>query len=209
MIEKRKSPRAALPVKVQCTDILKSSKFAAESVDISQGGICIKTSTELKNGRYILLTLTLPGGTFVKAIGKVIWTGKLGNNSYTGGIYFSEIEGDTRAQIKKYVETGLKKSVPVERRACKRILLTITVNFMGTEAYAKNISTSGICITCDEEFHIKEKAELMFFLPNNICIKVMGEIRWCKKLSRKQYEYGIIFKNINKNYVEKIRQYIG
>ena len=95
-----------------------------------------------------------------------------------------------------------------ERRKTKRVILGVIVDYIGSEAETKNISKAGMCITSKDKLAVGKIAELMFFLPDDMCIKAIGEVIWRKKISREFYDYGIQFIDIDPQYVKEIKNYI-
>jgi len=206
MIENRRSPRVDLTVIIDCMDFIESVKIKAKSKNISQTGICITTQKSLPKGRHVDLLFNLPADIHIKAIAEVKWSYKIEANYYANGLAFSDIKEQDVKKIEKYIEEEKPSGTNIkERRKAKRILLSIVVNYIGTEAEMKNISQTGMCITCEELLPRGRTADIMFFLPTNICINAMGRVIWRNKILTGQYEYGIDFIDIKKGDVDKVK----
>ncbi len=63
------------------------------------------------------------------------------------------------------------------------------------EAYTKDMSCAGACITLGEEPKLNDKVHLTVYLNKNICFDVEGNICWSKK-EKKSYLAGVHFSNM-------------
>ncbi len=96
-----------------------------------------------------------------------------------------------------------------ERRAGPRLLLGVSVDFISSEAEAKNVSDSGMCITSSEKYASGQIADIMFFLPSHQAIKATGRIVWTRKIGPDLYDYGVEFIDLEKKYVDFLQAYVS
>jgi len=86
----RKRPKGWL--KVDCRRRGSLGPSVADVVwDVSQTGLCLVMTSEMKPGQELELQITSSSLTQVlKLIGKIIWIDALDNNKYSAGIRFEE-----------------------------------------------------------------------------------------------------------------------
>ncbi len=203
---KRKYERIEMSIKVNCIDFIASEKIAANSRNLSEGGICIATDKPLSIGRHINLVFYLPGKENFKIIAEVKWSKKIEDKLYESGLEFTDISKRNKDRIVDYISQ--KESNKKDRRDSKRIILGIVVNFISAEAKIKNISNTGMCITSNELLPESMTSEVMFFLPNNRYVKADGTILWREKVSEDTYDYGIEFTKIDKESLSHIKKFM-
>lgn len=209
MAERRKYKRKELSVKISGVDYIESENIEGRSKDISQGGICITTNKPLQKDRYVNIMFYLPSDEKIKAVAEVRWSKKIKFNLYANGLMFLDIHKSDIKKIKNYIkDQEYEEKKFNEKREGKRIYLAVQVDFISSEAEAKNISRGGICISCNQVYKKGMTANLMFFLPTDICIQAEGEIIWRKEILPALYEYGIKFTKIDDNTITKINKYI-
>ena len=105
MEERRLYPRIYLDILVNY-----AVKAKAQSVNISETGLCIITEKGLEKDSYQTLTFTLPDETEeLKIYGKVIWEKRNDKNLYESGIEFWHITDNDIEKIKKYCNKQSKK----------------------------------------------------------------------------------------------------
>ena len=92
-LEKRKYQRLPLAVKARYRIIgKKNAGGEAECVDVSGGGIKVRTKHSLAVGDRVKVTFSMPNSDkSITAEGKVVWTGK-SNSKVEGGIQFTNIK---------------------------------------------------------------------------------------------------------------------
>jgi len=209
MEEKRKHQRKELSVKISGVDYIGSENIEALSKDISEGGICITTHKQLPKSRYVNIMFYLPADEKIKAVAEVKWSKIIKPNLYVNGLKFLDIQKSDIQKIRNYIEDHeYEKNNLKEMRKGKRVYLAVEVDFISAEAEAKNISRSGMCISCNQLYQKGRTASIMFFLPTDVCIQAQGEVIWRKEIVPNLYEYGIKFAQIDDEIVNKINKYI-
>jgi c-di-GMP-binding flagellar brake protein YcgR len=73
MEERRLYKRYNLIVSVKYTDRMKNTEGKAKTKNISSGGICISSHSNLTVDYFVNLEFSLPGKT-IRALGKVLWS---------------------------------------------------------------------------------------------------------------------------------------
>ena len=82
----------------------------SQSVDISEGGMCIASSHSIKIGTETELLLSLPKrfGT-IRTKAKVMWARKIEEtNEYRLGLEFFEISDEDKRALREFLESGGK-----------------------------------------------------------------------------------------------------
>jgi Tfp pilus assembly protein PilZ len=212
MEDKRRSPRVDLTVRMDCYDILEAKTLKAESKNISASGIGITTRETLSMGRHVQLIFALPDKSRIAAIAEVKWCKPVGTSPglFASGLRFTDIKEQDVKTISKFVEAQLfGPGYHQEKRVARRVVVALTVNFLSVEAVTRNLSETGMCIQAEESFPEKTQAQIMFFLPTNTCINVVGEIVWKKKITGNLIEYGINFLSLGKNELARIREFVS
>lgn len=104
-MDKRQHPRRVYMMNVKTT---KGKGENFQTVDISEGGICIFTKHRINKGEENEFVLELPKGMgTVKVKAKVIWVKRDPDvNEYRAGFEFFGMSLKDRELIKKFVETG-------------------------------------------------------------------------------------------------------
>src|SRR4051794_7904568 len=103
--EQRKHPRAPLALLVQYRFDSLDDFMAEYSVDISMGGMFIRTSAPRKAGSMIYLQFTLKDGSkLIEALGKVVHASDKGM-----GIEFVNVDDESMALIEQIVRSNLAK----------------------------------------------------------------------------------------------------
>jgi len=115
--EKRRFPRLAASVEVECQVIEDNNScplsFSSVSKNISLGGICIFTYSEIACGRKVELRFLIPGtNELINAIGQVVWVelfqiGEQTSKRYELGIEFLDISPQDQDKISMFVFTHL------------------------------------------------------------------------------------------------------
>ena len=208
MKENRQYPRIALNIGVNCTNFIKSESYEGHSKNISQTGICITLNKALETGKHIDVNFELKSYGNIKAVSEIKWCKTINSNSYAVGLYFTDINDDDRIKIKNFIQDNNEPDGLHEKRKEKRIIVGLLIDFMSFEAQAKNISLTGLCIHCEELLKENKIAEIMFFLPSNICITENCKIIWREKISANLYEYGIQFENMKSKNIKILKKYI-
>ena len=107
-MERREAPRYAVIIRVDCAshDLFVSNHM----MNISRGGLFIKTEAPLPRGSEVDLTLDLPGlGQVLRPKGRVVWTYDIPKGTahlVSGmGIRFEGLSPESRELLERYVET--------------------------------------------------------------------------------------------------------
>jgi hypothetical protein len=98
--DRRSYIRKPLEVEVNLT-----KKYTVKMDNISEGGLCLITEEGLTTGNIMKLLFFLPGNDELSIFGEVVWTEKLDDNLYQNGLEFWQIDEESRAKIKKYLES--------------------------------------------------------------------------------------------------------
>jgi hypothetical protein len=104
MKERRRFRRVEIDVLVNF-----SEKAIARTKNVNQLGICIVTDVPFKAGIYLNLIFTLPDGTTIETLGKVIWQRKIKSNEYENGIEFYNIKPDKKKKLEDFVKGYYEK----------------------------------------------------------------------------------------------------
>lgn len=212
MPNKRLNIRRELGVEINCLVNCGQNAVTGITHNISNGGLCLITKELLVSGITVDLEFNIPFKEKINAVAEVKWSKKKQENRYFNGLDFYRIKENDLELIKKYIKEQ-KPEKPValesrEKRRSQRFRLGVLVNYFSIEAYAKDISESGLRITAREILKKDDEIKLMFFLYNLDNIMLLGKIVWCKHVATNQYEYGIIFTDSNEKNVKAIRNFI-
>jgi hypothetical protein len=87
--EKREFPRIEVNTQVTFTVVIPSYNIG-NTRDISQGGLCLETTSKLEKGSIIRLEFDLPGPKpeHVEALGRVMWQRPVENDKLLTGVKF-------------------------------------------------------------------------------------------------------------------------
>jgi uncharacterized protein (TIGR02266 family) len=97
-VSRRGSPRVVLGIPVQYR--FGSNLATALMLDLSHGGIAIRTASPLESGSLVGVRFQLPGSTrYIDAEGRVAWSGRGGM-----GIRFLKVEAPSQALINSFVD---------------------------------------------------------------------------------------------------------
>lgn len=109
-IDFRSSPRAVLTGRVRYWEW--DRVRSADSVEVSSGGIFLRTPEPLPEGAHLTLRLELPGGPGMTVLGRVVRTVKGGVVRVAGmGVRFLDLLPSQRQAIQRFVES---RAVPAE-----------------------------------------------------------------------------------------------
>ena len=210
MDSKRGYNRKILKVEINCLVNFGKDSIAGLTYNISEGGICLLSKYPLHKGSTVDIDFSIPFHTRISAVAEVKWITDLGSNQYSNGLQFMSIKEDDLDKLKTYLLEKEKKQslIPEERRKDKRIDLGVFVNYMTIEAYAMDISESGIRITAKEKLKNGQEIQLMFFLPDLNCVMVTGQIIWIRKNESDLYEYGIEFIEPHHKDIDSIKKFV-
>lgn len=106
-VERRRSPRAPLVVRVSYTTV--DALFSEFSRNVNEGGIFIETDNPPPADTRVSLHFKLPGSeTPIQVRGRVAWVQQAGGDAPAGmGVEFEALGGEARARIDELVR-GLK-----------------------------------------------------------------------------------------------------
>jgi len=103
MDERRLYPRINVTIFIKLKNKSDISMSEGESIDISEGGICIKSKAKYSPGNIVILQLFL-GDKLVDIEAKVIWVKKTEEGNYDLGLEYVKVESGDMEEIKKYLE---------------------------------------------------------------------------------------------------------
>jgi uncharacterized protein (TIGR02266 family) len=105
-VEKRAHPRAVFKIEIEFKEVIDFIK--AYLLNISGGGIFIKTDEAFLLDTIVLLRFTLPHDSKpIEAEGKVVWCNPKGGRGYFPkgiGIKFTKLDSDDAERIKTFVD---------------------------------------------------------------------------------------------------------
>jgi c-di-GMP-binding flagellar brake protein YcgR len=183
-----------------------------EIIDISLGGVALKTDRRLNIGREYLIKLGYKGKSIdVKGI---IVRCELSNieersdgksvSIYSAGIMFKDIPSNTIADFMNSIEHDKRDAVPVmaDRRINVRFYINIpldnTLNFPA-QFTVKEISLSGMLIQTEQALGIESVIPMGLSLQADKPVNFMGRVASCRMTEDKgkaQYEIGVEFKDL-------------
>jgi uncharacterized protein (TIGR02266 family) len=104
--EKREHPRAVVKIEIEFKDIM--DFISSYMINISNGGLFIKTDDAFPLDTIVLLRFTMPNDPQpIEADGKVVWCNTKGGKGYFPkgmGIKFLRLNSDDAEKINKFVE---------------------------------------------------------------------------------------------------------
>ena len=104
--EKREHPRAVVKIEIEFKDIM--DFISSYMINISNGGLFIKTDETFPLDTIVLLRFTMPGDPQpIETEGKVVWCNTKGGKGYFPkgmGVKFLRLNPDDNEKILKFVE---------------------------------------------------------------------------------------------------------
>jgi type IV pilus assembly protein PilZ len=104
--EKREHPRAVAKIEIEFKEII--DFVTSYMINISNGGLFIRTDDAFLLDTIVFLRFTMPGDTkHIETEGKVVWCNTKGGKGYFPkgmGIKFMKLDSDDAEKIKKFVE---------------------------------------------------------------------------------------------------------
>lgn len=210
METKRAHTRKTLSVEINCLVNFGKDSIGGLTYNISEGGICLISKKPLHKGSTVDLDFSIPFKNRIVAVAEVKWNKEIESGRYSNGLQFMSIKKDDLDMLKNYLLEKEKKdhTVKKDRRKDDRADLGVFVNYMTIEAYAIDISESGIRIAAAEQLKKGQEIQLMFFLPDLSCVMVSGVVIWCNKTESGQFEFGIQFFEPHEKDIDLIRKYV-
>ena len=183
-----------------------------EIIDISLGGVALKTDRRLNFGREYLIKLGYKGKSIdVKGI---IVRCELNNieersngesvSIYSAGIMFKDVPSNTIADFINSIEHDKRDAVPVmiDRRVNVRFYINVpldnTLNFPA-QFEVKEISLSGMRIQTDQSLGIESVIPMGLSLQADEPVNFMGRVASCRMTEdtgKSHYEIGVEFKDL-------------
>jgi c-di-GMP-binding flagellar brake protein YcgR len=195
-------------------------------LDISIGGICLKTEKRLNvGGEY---TLKIEGkGRVLTVRGVVIWA-SLSESSvdsigdiipiYKAGMKFVDVSNEKMNEIVNFMEAhkrDIDKLVDLSAPSGRRIYVRIYIEdpekaeLNYHESYkVKRLSLDGMLIESEHPLEIESKLPMEITLTENSCTKFLGRVASCLLIKNKDiehYDIGIEFIEMS----EKDREILG
>jgi hypothetical protein len=195
-------------------------------LDISIGGVCLKTEKRLNVGSEY--TLKIEGkGRFLTVRGVVAWallSGSLADSRgniipmYKAGMKFIDESDEKINEIVNFIEDhkrDVDKQVDLYKPSGGRLYVRICIedpekavlNYY--ESYkVKSLSLGGMLIESEHSLEIESKLPMEIILNEEICIKFLGRIIHCLLVKNKDiehYDIGIEFIEMS----EKDREILG
>ena len=189
-------------------------------LDISIGGICLKTEKRLNvGGEY---TLKIEGkGSVLTVRGVVVWA-SLSESSvdsigdiipiYKAGMKFVDVPNEKINEIVNFIEDhkrDIDKLVDLYAPSGRRIYVRICIedpekavlNYHGSYK-VKSLSLDGMLIESEHSLEIESKMPMEITLTENSCIKFLGRVASCLLIKNKDiehYDIGIEFIEMSEN----------
>jgi uncharacterized protein (TIGR02266 family) len=108
-VERRKHPRAVVKIEIEFKHTI--DFVSSYMLNISKGGLFIRTDEALPLDTIVFLRFTLPGDTKpIETAGKVVWCNAREEKGYFPrgmGIKFVKLNSDDAGKIKKFVDEHL------------------------------------------------------------------------------------------------------
>jgi len=183
-----------------------------EIIDISLGGIALKTDKRLNVGREYLIKLGDKGksidvkGMIVRCELSTIEERSNGKriSIYTAGMMFKDVSPDTIADFLNSIEQDKKEAMPVmvDRRLAVRFYITTpwekTLCFPA-QFKVKEISLGGMLIQTEQALGIESMIPMGLSLKADNPVNFIGRVASCRKTEDKgqaHYEIGVEFKDL-------------
>jgi c-di-GMP-binding flagellar brake protein YcgR len=183
-----------------------------EIIDISLGGVALKTDRRLNVGKEYLIKLGDKGksidvkGIIVRCELSTIEERRNGArvSIYTAGMMFKDVSPDTIADFLNSVEQDKKEAMPVmvDRRLTVRFYITTpwekTLCFPA-QFKVKEISLSGMLIQTEEALETESMIPMGLSLTADTPVNFIGRVASCRMTEDKgqaHYEIGVEFKDL-------------
>ena len=183
-----------------------------EIIDISLGGVALKTDRRLNVGKEYLIRLGDKGksievkGIIVRCELSTIEERSNGArvSIYTAGMMFKDVSPDTVADFLNSIEQDKKESIPVmaDRRLNVRFYITTpserTLCFPA-QFKVKEISLSGMLIQTEQALGIESMIPMGLSLKADNPVNFIGRVASCRMTEDKgeaHYEIGVEFKDL-------------
>ncbi len=183
-----------------------------EIIDISLGGVALKTDRRLNVGKEYLIKLGDKGKSIdVKGIVVRCELSTIEERSngarvsiYTAGMMFKDVSPDAIADFLKSIEQDKKEAMPVmvDRRLTVRFYITTpwekTLCFPA-EFKVKEISLSGMLIQTDQALETESMIPMGLSLKADNPVNFIGRVASCRMTEDKgaaHYEIGVEFKDL-------------
>ncbi len=88
-----------------------SAPLSADSLNISEGGMCIRSEKPFDAGIFILADFSLPSEKPIRVISRIIWSRASDSGGYDSGMEFWYIEDEDRHYLGKYIEQEMNAAV--------------------------------------------------------------------------------------------------
>jgi hypothetical protein len=202
-----------------------------EILNISVGGVLLKTDKRLNVGTVYLLRLE-GMGKILSIPARVIRAELTESREdsagqsvpvYTSGMEFTNISLDQinalKVFLKEYV-TGYQTQVPTEMDQISDLRLYVrfviqapeNATLQGYDSYkVKNISVGGICMECAECLSVGEKHPMEIIFPEDKTIKFLGKVISCMRIGDRepnQYNVGIEFHDMSEQDKEILQTFV-
>jgi c-di-GMP-binding flagellar brake protein YcgR len=183
-----------------------------EIIDISLGGVALKTDRRLNVGKEYLIKLGDKGksidvkGVIVRCeLSKIEERSHGGRVSiYAAGMMFKDVSPDTIADFLNSIEQDKKEAMPVrvDRRLTVRFYITTpwekTLCFPA-QFKVKEISLSGMLIQTDQALGIESMIPMGLSLKADNPVNFIGRVASCRMTEgegQAHYEIGVEFKDL-------------
>ncbi len=183
-----------------------------EIIDISLGGVALKTDRRLNVGKEYLIKLGDKGksidvkGIIVRCELSTIEERSNGErvSIYTAGMMFKDVSPDTIADFLNSIEEDKKEAMPVmvDRRLTVRFYITTpwekTLCFPA-QFKVKEISLSGMLIQTDQALETESMVPMVLSLKADNPVNFTGRVVACRMTGDRgqaHYEIGVEFKDL-------------
>lgn len=141
--ERRHSERARIPchIPVELTDAARAAQFEADAVDLSVGGLSLRTAQLPDLGSQLFCTFeAMPGGAQILGRGEVVWRQPQGEQGGEFGLRFIEVDARNQALIDEMVAERIARIAPREKLS-EPVLATLEIENVDEPMTARLVHT--------------------------------------------------------------------
>ena len=203
---------------------------SVDIIDISRGGISLKTDRRLNIGSEYTLNID-EKGKLLSAKGVVVWSSLLESKKssngdfipiYATGMEFKDVPEEKISELVSFIEShaeektdsrmvhaqnGLRLHMRFHVTSNGKAILTCPENYM-----VKKISMGGMLIETDNALKVEEKLPMEISLPGNYIVSFLGRIASSTPLSEiypEKFAIGIEFLNMPRDYYRQLNTFIS
>ncbi len=186
-----------------------SGAFRVITQNISNGGLCMRTSAELQFGQSIDLIFDLPDDDFIETTGEVIWCSEAETESYQVGLRLASLSTAEIEKLDEHIfsqkpehkdaDPDAASDQNSDMRGNPRASYRTTVYFSGATAYVTDVSEGGCKMKTERPFDPGEFVSIVFSMNQSNRTKVYGKVIWSRTDSDSEHNQGIEFWHVNES----------